>query len=196
MGFSWATLARTCASEPPYPKRRSVGRWGRSWGGMIHWHAPPVAAPIWDTKWDFCRACFAAARGLEGRWALEAEARLPGANPPKVWVGPTSPSRNRSTSSVGFNGIPRKMEAPTGFEPVNGDFANLCLTTWPRRRCRVDLAPWPRIVQVQEGHRPGVADGIRYLGCKSAGDCGRIRASNTQTVCTAWLWGVGMKGRA
>ena len=26
------------------------------------------------------------------------------------------------------------MEAATGFEPMNSDFADRCLTTWPRRR--------------------------------------------------------------
>ena len=27
-----------------------------------------------------------------------------------------------------------RLEATTGFEPVNGSFADFCLTTWRRRR--------------------------------------------------------------
>ena len=34
------------------------------------------------------------------------------------------------------------MEATTGFEPVNGSFADFCLTTW-RRRHRIKMVAHP-----------------------------------------------------
>ena len=36
------------------------------------------------------------------------------------------------------------MEATTGFEPVNGSFADFCLTTW-RRRHRIKMVAHPTL---------------------------------------------------
>lgn len=36
------------------------------------------------------------------------------------------------------------MEATTGFEPVNGSFADFCLTTW-RRRHRTKMVAHPHL---------------------------------------------------
>jgi hypothetical protein len=43
----------------------------------------------------------------------------------------------------------RLREAPVGIEPTNGGFADLCLTTWLRRRMLWDnnLAPGPQLTQ-------------------------------------------------
>ncbi len=50
----------------------------------------------------------------------------------KYWTPPraqTAPQREQPAEKTR-----RVVEATTGFEPVNGGFADLCLTTWPRRR--------------------------------------------------------------
>ena len=60
---------------------------------------------------------------------------LPGADPRAPSSGPTKKRAPRgSLGGSGWLDEPALLEAPTGFEPVNGGFANLCLTTWPRRR--------------------------------------------------------------
>ena len=46
------------------------------------------------------------------------------------------------------------FEATTGFEPVNGGFADLCLTTWPRRRRRVGvLSEFGSACQLRKSNR-------------------------------------------
>ena len=47
------------------------------------------------------------------------------------------------------------LEAPAGFEPANGGFANLCLTTWPRRPKAQSLAPREADVQRLEASQSG-----------------------------------------
>ena len=50
---------------------------------------------------------------------------------------------------------PKTLEAPGGFEPPNGGFADLCLTTWLRR---LRTAPaWHR-GRLRAGHRTRTGD--------------------------------------
>ena len=55
------------------------------------------------------------------------------------------------------------LEAPTRFELVNGGFANLCLTTWLRRRRLQFVAPIGAIVTERNG-RPGWRATRRVVG--------------------------------
>ena len=52
----------------------------------------------------------------------------------RVRPGLVDPSRNGAEQSRRSGRVSFELEAPGGFEPPNGGFADLCLTTWLRRR--------------------------------------------------------------
>src|SRR5262245_36602173 len=64
---------------------------------------------------------------------------------PDPWAGSTrnndATGTNRERSDMVHH--PLRAEAPVGIEPTNGGFADLCLTTWLRRRSGEGVTPPP-----------------------------------------------------
>ena len=80
---------RTGKAEAP-----QTSTWGRSCGGNT-----PCGTPSSIKRRIFASPCRAAARGFETRPRLSIDLMLPSERPPKLWVGPTNPSKLTSSAS-------------------------------------------------------------------------------------------------